>query len=481
MLTMGAEGKQKRPAGRAFLALFVAVVSGLAFKSTPALAASATWTNSSSGAWSVASNWDTSIPPNGSGDTANFPSSVGSTQVNVDGTYNLYSLTFSGFGGNIPTFMNGQFNLYSGMTITGGADVTMNTRIVTQNDLTFNINSGSDIRLSGPNVLSGSHSLTLTGGGAIYNHGTESYTGDTVIQNGRFGSSGGDQWSPNSTFTLADNAGALLSACGGDQTIANLNGGAASNVEFCGARLTLGNAAAGNFSGTMQDGGNPNGGITKVGTGTFSLTGTSTNTGDTIVNAGSLNVDGTLTNSTVVVNTDGTLFGTGAIKAATVNGTVTSSGFSSTLHGGTFTFANGSTSKHYISPSGSNSSIAATTSITINPGSTLKVTPLAGTYTNGQTFRLLTAPSITGTFASVIDTSGSLNYQIKYYPTHVDLVIAPASGSASNVVTAGIMPPNTGFGAPRSNVVMAIAGMVSGVCLVTGLIAMRKKMYARMR
>lgn len=76
------------------------------------------------------------------------------------------------------------------------------------------------------------------------------------------------------------------------------------------------------FSGVIQNGGTPTG-LTKVGTGSLTLTGTNTYTGATTVTAGSLIVTGSITASAVTVDTGGTLAGAGGSFGGlvTINGT----------------------------------------------------------------------------------------------------------------------------------------------------------------
>ena len=77
------------------------------------------------------------------------------------------------------------------------------------------------------------------------------------------------------------------------------------------------------FSGVMQDGGYPGGpggvggGLTKIGAGTLTISGTNTYTGATTVEAGKLILNGSIT-SAVSVNS-GTLSGSGTARAITVN------------------------------------------------------------------------------------------------------------------------------------------------------------------
>ena len=71
-------------------------------------------------------------------------------------------------------------------------------------------------------------------------------------------------------------------------------------------------------AGVISDGGGTGGALTKVGTGTLTVTGINTYTGASTINGGTLVVNGSIANSSIVtVNSGGTLSGTGIVDPAT--------------------------------------------------------------------------------------------------------------------------------------------------------------------
>jgi autotransporter-associated beta strand protein len=105
-------------------------------------------------------------------------------------------------------------------------------------------------------------------------------------------------------------------------TIGSLEGDETATVSLGGNDLTIGsNNLSTTFAGVIQDSGS----VTKIGTGTLTLTGANTYTGDTNVNRGVLQVDGSITSNTFV-NNRGTLAGTGTINGNVVNNSRVSPG-----------------------------------------------------------------------------------------------------------------------------------------------------------
>ncbi len=216
-----------------------------------------------------------------------------------------------------------------------------------------------------------------------------------------------------------------------------------------------GNNLTTTFSGVLQDGGTnggTSGSLTKVGTGTLTLTGVNTYTGSTIVNVGTLLVNGSTAASSTVVNTGGTLGGTGTVGSTTVTGGTLAPGASiGTLAvQGNLAFTTAATYLVEISPNNAdrtNVSGAATLAGTVNavlaPGSYIarSYTILSATGgLGGSQFDAIATTNLPANFAASLSYSGN----------DVLLSVSAALGSGSNL------------GRNQQNVANAISNFFNG-------------------
>jgi len=205
--------------------------------------------------------------------------------------------------------------------------------------------------------------------------------------------------------------------------------------------------------------------LAKVGSSTWTLTGTSGFTGSTSANAGTLNVTGSIASSGVSVASGATLTGTGKVGATGVasGGTLTpgSSSTPGTLTiSGNLALASGSNFVDAVTPTAAGL-VNASGTASINGNAIANLA--AGTYTNGQQFALITAAGgVSGTFSSFATTGlpGSLHVSLSYDANDVYLNLRPnalAPSLASNVTT------------NQHNVVAAIdAAVSSGAAVPSG-------------
>ena len=198
---------------------------------------------------------------------------------------------------------------------------------------------------SGPVNLSGTissiSSLTLTSLSgttprAIFS-AANTFTAPVSIQSGTLIASNAQALGIDSAVTLANSANAVLNPSGVNLAIGSLSGvGPGGNVFFVNAasRLTTGGA---NTNTTFSGSASGAGGFTKIGTGTFTLDGTTTNTGTNFVNQGTLRLAsaGAIATAPMNVAESGVL--DLAVNVATT-GTVTMSGSAASILGlGTLT------------------------------------------------------------------------------------------------------------------------------------------------
>ncbi len=164
--------------------------------------------------------------------------------------------------------------------------------------------------------------------------------------------------------------------------------------------------------GTVTTAPNTSGGLTKLGAGILTLSGTNTYTGPTLVNAGGLAVNGWLAASGAVTVTGGSLGGTGVISGPVTvqSGGILAPGTSiGTLTiSNTLTLSAGSTTSIELDKSANSSDLVGAD--TLHYGGKLSVTNLAGALAAGDTFKLFSTAAHTGTFSQITVSGGTATF-----------------------------------------------------------------------
>ncbi len=184
--------------------------------------------------------------------------------------------------------VNGDFNIIGdpnpdmgdpsvSLTLTGGVDLGAADRMITVENSQLTHAELSGVVSNGGIIKAGVGTLILSG--------TNTYTGNTTINEGTLTLNGGAAIDDTGTVVLADTAGATL-ALGANETIGSLAGGGAAggSVSLGANTLTTGDANDTMFAGVASG----SGGLTKAGSGTLTLSGVNTYTGGTSLTAGTL-------------------------------------------------------------------------------------------------------------------------------------------------------------------------------------------------
>ena len=196
------------------------------------------------------------------------------------------------------------------LIFTGTGSALTNRTISLANDGIIDITAAAaTLTLSGQ--VTGGGSLSKVGPGTLVLSGSNNFAGRVLIQGGVLRTSGGTALPDDSAVELIDAAGVAFDQSGASETIGSLAGGGSTggNVTLGNGTLTVGaNQIDSSFSGAISGAG----GLTKIGTGTLTLLGSSSYTGTTIVSGGTLALASpagtTLADSgAVIVNSPGVL------------------------------------------------------------------------------------------------------------------------------------------------------------------------------
>jgi autotransporter-associated beta strand protein len=336
---------------------------------------------------------------------------IGGGLINFNSAGNFGSGTITLDGGGLQWATGTTTDISSRLTAFGAGGATFDT-------------NGNNVAFA--SALAGTGGLTKTGAGTLTLGAGSTYAGATAVNAGTLQAGATNAFAPSSAFTVA--SGATLNLANFNQIIGSLAGAGAGMLGS--ATLTTGNDnTSTTFSGMIAG----SGGLTKIGSGTMMLSGSSTYTGATAVNAGTLTVNGSIANSAVTVNSGATLNGTGTVGATTINsgGTFAPGNSPGTMTvAGNLAFQSGALYLVQVNPSTASSTnvsggatLAGTVQAAFAPGSyvtrTYTILSAAGGL-NGTTFNALTTSNLPAGFIA----------SLSYTPTDVSLNLTGALGTA---------------------------------------------------
>ena len=201
-----------------------------------------------------------------------------------------------GTGGSLtitPTVASAGINVQSG----AAASITLSAPITLGANQTWTVAAGSTLISSG--IISGTANLTKAGDGTLTLSGAHTYNGTTTVSAGILQAGAANGFNQTSAHIVE--AGAILRLNNVAAVIGSLAGAGTVEVGPSGTAariLTVGGDNTSTlFSGVLQNGGSFGLGLTKIGTGTLTLSGSNTFSGATIVRTGVLAISGSTNTS----------------------------------------------------------------------------------------------------------------------------------------------------------------------------------------
>lgn len=391
--------------------------------------------------------------------TLAFAPTVGTTQTLSDviadqtgsggtgGNAGSWSLAKSGAG----TLILSAANSYSGgTTVTGGlvnfaAGSNFGSGAITLNggglqwatgnttDISSRIaalgSSGGTFDTNGNNVsfasaLNGAGGLTKTGAGTLTLTAANGYSGGTTVSGGTLQLANAAALPTSGALTML---GGTLALGGTDISVGTLSG-TGGTIALGAANLTTDSSSNSTIAAAITG----TGGVTKLGSGTLSMTGTNTYTGATTVSGGVLAINGSVAGD-VTVNAAGTLGGGGTIGGNVVVLGALAPGNSI----GTLTI-NGNltqTGGRYVveaNAQGQSDRVNVLGTATIS-GASVQVVAASGSYAASTTYTILNATGgVTGTYAGVTSNFAFLTPSLSYDANNVFLTLLLQNNAFGN-------------------------------------------------
>jgi fibronectin-binding autotransporter adhesin len=401
-------------------------------------------------------------------------------------------VTFANTSGSAITNANNNAITLNGTNTFSSGTLNMGTGAVTIGSATRLTVSTGDLTLGGN--VSGSAAFNKDGGGTLRLSGSNSFSSYTVVDYGTLELANVDALRNANLYVYGTSASKQVTfGLAGNNTynIEQISAGTGGSLAIGGNTLSVGaNGGNSTFSGSISGTG---GGVTKVGTGTLTLSGSNSYTGTSTVNKGVLAISSgaSLGSSSVVINSNAVLRATanltnaqnitvstgqtGFVEASagttnTLNGTLSKNGSVLVLGGGGTHIVNGS-----ITGANANSDLYVSNSTTTINSSNSYNGPTfivaGGTLNNGTNNALPTDTALTLGQTGEISTTTN-RYNLNGYSQTVASVATAGSSAAiiTNSTGTGNLTLNSSSAKSISNLTMGGSGLTltkSGANTVT--------------